>query len=189
MIWKSFIYECENERCERRWEWGVIKTMHNTTVPKLPTELRWCSHGGDYKHYGLMGCDCIRTGKHLPTFQWYVLPPSTEHWVFRLSRWRLYLALKHQCISTRLHGITTSMTAIQHLSQLYTLLTSYSGTIFMFAPCIFSIKILLLKSNKFTSLVTSTLNKIKVTIKSHNKNSNMFRFTQEPSSGSPPVLG
>jgi hypothetical protein len=48
---------------------------------------------------------------------------------------------------------------------------------------------LLLKSNKCTLLVTSTLNKIKVTIKSYNINSNMFRFTQEPSSGSPPVLG
>jgi hypothetical protein len=35
----------------------------------------------------------------------------------------------------------------------------------MFAPCIFSIKFLLLKSNKCTLLVTSTLNKIKVTIK------------------------
>jgi hypothetical protein len=58
---------------------------------------------------------------------------------------------------------------------------------FMFAPCIFSIKILLLKSNKCTFLVTSTLNKIRVTIKRYNKNSNMFPFTQEPSSGSPPV--
>jgi hypothetical protein len=37
--------------------------------------------------------------------------------------------------------------------------------IFMFAPCICSIKILLLKSNKCTLLVMSTLNKIKVTIK------------------------
>jgi len=33
--------------------------MRNTTVLKLSTELMWCSHGGDYKHYGLMGCDCI----------------------------------------------------------------------------------------------------------------------------------
>jgi hypothetical protein len=54
-------------------------------------------------------------------------------------------------------------------------------------PC--SKKIILLISKKCTLLVTSTLNKIKVTIKSNNKNSNMFRFTQEPSSGSPPVLG
>jgi len=112
IIWKSFIYECESERHVRRWEWWVIKTMRNTTVPKLPTERRWCSHGGDYKHYGFMGYDCIRTCKHLPALQWYVLPPSTEHWVIHLSRWRMYLPLKHQYISIRLHGITTSMTAI-----------------------------------------------------------------------------
>jgi hypothetical protein len=55
--------------------------------------------------------------------------------------------------------------------------------------CITTTLILLLKSNKSTPLVMSTLHKIKVTIKSYNKNSNMFRFTQEPSSGSPPVLG
>jgi hypothetical protein len=59
----------------------------------------------------------------------------------------------------------------------------------LFRYKVVGIKILLLKSNKCTSLVMSTLNKIKVTIKSHNKNSNMFRITQEPSSGSPPVLG
>jgi hypothetical protein len=45
-----------------------------------------------------------------------------------------------------------------------------SQVVFMFAPCIFSIKILLLKSNKCTLLVASTLNKIKVTTKSYNKN-------------------
>jgi hypothetical protein len=54
---------------------------------------------------------------------------------------------------------------------------------------ILNVKILLLESNKCKLLVTSTVNKIKVTVKSYNKNSNMFRFTQEPSSGSLPVLG
>jgi hypothetical protein len=57
------------------------------------------------------------------------------------------------------------------------------------SSCKVPVKILLLKSNKCTLLVTSTLNKIRFTIKSYNKNSNMFRSTQEPSSGSRPVLG
>jgi hypothetical protein len=38
------------------------------------------------------------------------------------------------------------------------------GCFFMFVPCIFSLKILLLKSNWCTLLVASTLNKIKVTL-------------------------
>jgi hypothetical protein len=48
----------------------------------------------------------------------------------------------------------------------------YKGDLYLYlyVCTVHSIKILLLKSNKCTLLVTSTLNKIKVTIKSYNKN-------------------
>jgi hypothetical protein len=61
-------------------------------------------------------------------------------------------------------------------------------SIFMFAPCIFSIKILLLKSNKCTLLVMSTLNKIKVTLKVTIKTPTCFGSRRNHHQGVPQCL-